>query len=330
MAPSSAHLGRARINQLLAAIGSAPTPDEAPPQASPYDWRDPHYFNANQKNRLGQALGPVAARMAEIFTRSRRSEVEVRLKAVTQHFAGDLCRRLELDQAFCLTFAPDKGQPCGFVSVAPQTCTTWVTWLLGDTDSARDPNQGLSPLEESLLSDLLITVLDAFLTPLRAQHNLQPADALVKGQPGIQYELTEELARIVFQIKDPSGGEPAEIAFLVPGSRLTALADKPAPAPTKVTPQELSLALREYVQEMPVTVKVTLAATLLPFQELLDLGPGDILLLDQSINKPVELILDGRTVSCGRPAQSGGRYAVVVAESQAAGNPQPTPAKGPK
>jgi flagellar motor switch protein FliM len=330
-APSANHLGRAKIGQLLAAVGSRPAPDQAPPQATPYDWRDPHCFNANQQTRLAQALGQVAARMAEIFARSRNSAFEVSLKALAQHFAGDLCRRMELDHDYCLTFAPDKGPPCGFVSISPQTTIAWVTWLLGDSDSTRDPNLALSSLEESLLSDLLTAVLEAFLAPLRAQHNLRPAGPLCEGQPNLQFELTEEVARIVFQVKSADPGEPCEIAFVLPCSRLAALAGKTATTtPAKVSPQELSHALMEHLQHVPVTVKATLASTTLTFQEILDLVPGDILLLDKPVDGPAELILNGRTVFRGRPVRSQGQYAVVVLESEAAGERQTTTAKASK
>ena len=325
MAPSINHLGRAKIGQLLAAIGSQHAPDPSSPQATAYDWRDPHYFSADHQSRLAQALGQVAARMAEILTRARNSAFEVSLKTLTQHYAGDLCRGMELDRNYCLTFAPDKAPPCGFVALAPQTTIAWVTWLLGDADSARDPNQALSPLEESLLSDLLTSLLEAFLAPLRAAHNLKPAGPVCQGQPNLQYERTEEIARIVFQVKSVDPGAPTEIALVLPCSRLAALAGKTATtAPAKVTPQELSHALMEHLQQVPVTVRATLTATTATFQEILDLGPGDILLLDKPVDGTAELIVNGRTAFRGRPAQSQGQYAVVILESEAAGQQSTT------
>jgi flagellar motor switch protein FliM len=73
------------------------------------------------------------------------------------------------------------------------------------------------------------------------------------------------------------------------------------------------------LQQVPVTIRATLTSTTLTFQEILDLGPGDILLLDKPVDGPAELIVNGRTVFRGRPAQSQGQYAVVIHESEAAG-----------
>jgi len=282
--------------------------------------------------------------MAEIFTRSRHSPCEVSLKAFTQHYAGDLCRRLELDQDYCLTFGPEKGLPCGFVSIASPTALTWVTWLLGDSDAARDPNRALSSLEESLLSDLVMALLEAFLALWRASQNpgtpnakdrvgeaLRPAGPCSKGQPSLQFERSEEVARLVFAVKSAEPGEPAEIAFVLSCSRLATLAGKTATAaPPKVPPQELSRALMEHLQEVPVALRATLASTTLTFQEVLDLGPGDVLLLGRPVEGLAELTLDGRIAFRGRPAQAQGRYAVVVVESAGGGDPQKTTTRAPK
>jgi len=331
MNPSAHHLGNARISQLLAAVGSTHATDETPPQTAPYDWHDPHSFNASQRGRLVQVWGQVAARMGEILTRSRGSSFEVSMKTFTQHYAGDLCRRLELDLDYCLTFAPDKGLPCGFVSIASPTALAWVTWLLGDSDSAHDPSRALSSLEESLLSDLVTAVLEAFLAPLRASHNLRPAGPFGKGQPSLQFERSEEVARIVFAAQSAEPGEPAEIAFVLPCSRLAVLAGKTVATATapKVSPQELSRVLMEHLQEVPVTLRATLASTTLSFQEVLDLGPGDILLLGKPVEGPAELTLNGRVAFRARPARAQGRYAMVIVESVGGGDSQKATTKQP-
>jgi len=336
MSAAAHHLGRAKIGQLLAVVGSTHATDEAPPQTTPYDWRDPHSFDAGQHDRLVQAWRQVAAGLGEVFTRACGGPFEVSVKTFAQHYAGDLCRRLELDQDYCLTFGPDKGLPCGFVSIASQTALTWVTWLLGDADAARGSNQGLSSLEESLLSDLVTAVLSTFLAPLRTGHlpgtpnatdrageSLRPAGPCAKGQPSLQFERSEEVARIAFELKSAKSGEPFEVAFLLPCSHLAALAGKTAGAAApKVPPQELSRTLMEHLQEVPVTLRATLAATTLTFREILDLGPGDILLLGKPVDGPAELTLNGRVAFRGRPARAQGRYAMVIVEPANEGDPQ--------
>lgn len=328
MASAANHFGRTKAAQLLAAIGSTHAPEPASSPAALYDWRHPHIFNSDQHTRLSQALGQIAARMTEVFVRSG-GDAKASLKTCTEHFAGDLCRRLEIDDSLCLTFGPAKSPPCGFVAITPQTATTWATWLLGDSDSSRTPDRALSALEESLLSDLLTRVLDTFLAPLQAQHHLLPAGALCRGQPGLQFELTEEVAQIIFEVKGADQGSPSAVSFLLPCSRLAELAGKATPAEApRVSPQELSRALMEHLEDVPVTLTAVLASTTLTFQEVLELGAGDILLLDKPVDGPAQLILDGRTVFNGRPVRSEGKHAVVIVESES-GPSRPTPCASP-
>jgi flagellar motor switch protein FliM len=334
---SAKHLGHLRIRRLLAAVGSSPAPDQVPVQATPYNWRDPHCFNPGQHNRLTQVMKQVAAQIAEAFARSGRGQFEVSLETIGQHFAEGLCHQMDLHGHYCLTFASDKGPPGGFASISGPTATAWVTWLLGDSDSTRAPDRAFSSLEESLLCDLLTAAVETFLAPLRPHQDLRPAPALSKGQPSIQFELTEEVCTIAFQVRSVEPGSasagPAEasrIAFLLPCSRLAALAGKPMTAAPRMPPQELSQVLVEHLHRMPVTITAVLASTTLRFQEILDLSAGDILMLDKPVQGSAELILDGRTVFRCRPARAQGKYAVVIAACETRQTPQTAKGKTPK
>jgi flagellar motor switch protein FliM len=86
----------------------------------------------------------------------------------------------------------------------------------------------------------------------------------------------------------------------------------------------------EHLQEVPVTLRATLASTTLSFQEVLDLGPGDILLLGKRIDGPAELTINGRVAFRGRLARAQGRYAIVIAESVGGGDSQKATTKAPK
>jgi len=83
----------------------------------------------------------------------------------------------------------------------------------------------------------------------------------------------------------------------------------------QISPEELSRTLTEHVQQMPVTVTARLASTTLHFEELLDLGRDDILLLDRSLDEAIELLVDSRIVFRGRVARSGGQRAVVITQA---------------
>jgi flagellar motor switch protein FliM len=327
MSPSVDHLSKARMRQLLAAVGSAPAPEPPAGNVTLYDWRDPHYLNANQLNRLAAVMSQTAARLADVFSRFFNREFDVSPTAITQHFAGDLRRFFEPNNHHCLAFGPDKGPSCGFFAISSQTTAGWVSWLLGDADSAGDPNRALSSLEESLLSDLVTAAMDVFLAPLRPHETLKGSGPLSKGQPSVQFERTEEICRVAFQIKESGKEEPSDLTFVLSCSKLAALVGKTPAAASRATPQELTQTLMEHFQQMPVTVTARLAATQVGFQDILDLAPGDILLLDKPIQETIELAVEGCIAFRGRPARSGGQYAIFIHEAQVSRTAEPSKPK---
>jgi hypothetical protein len=76
-ASSGVHLNRVRLHRLLAAVGSTPVPAEVTAEAALYDWRDPHYFDEDQRNRLAAIMSQVAAVLSERCVHFFNSEFEV-------------------------------------------------------------------------------------------------------------------------------------------------------------------------------------------------------------------------------------------------------------
>ena len=314
---SASKLSRAKIQRLLQAVGSAPAGVEPEVEAATYNWRDPHYFDEDQRNRLAAMMAQVAALQSDRFLHFYKSEFNVKTASISQHFAGDLARQIDLDQGFCLPFGPDPDQPCGFLIVAAEVGLDWATRLLGDSETNDDPNRPISSLEESLLSDLLTAIAETFLRPLSVDQEFQIAANLSKGCPAIPYDITEEICRIVFQIQQAKAEETAEASFVLPCAMLAPAVGKSLAAEAQPSTEQLARLLMEHVQRMPVTVTARLATTRLSFEEVLDLGADDVLLIDKPIEEPVDVIVDGRTVFRGRPAQSKGQCAVLVTECAA-------------
>ncbi len=318
------HLSRAKIQRLLTAVGSVATPATDQPELPLYDWRDPHYFDEDQRNRLAAVMSQVAALLSEKFVHFYGAESNVAPTSITEHFGGDLPRLIELDRSFCLTFGPDAKHACGFLTVDATTALSWVTLLLGDSETESDPDRVLSPLEQSLLSDVIVAITDAFLGALRPHVDFIHDADMTRGQSLVSYESTAEICVITFAVRRADANEASEMRFVLPCCTLAPLVGKSL-QPAATPPQDqLQCIMMEHLQQMPVTVTVKLTPTRLSFEEVLDLGPGDIVLLDQRVDRPVDLVLDNQTIFRGRPVRSEGRYAALITECTA----QSAPATG--
>lgn len=326
-----------KMQQLLAAVGSKPTEDTTQIEATEYDWHQPHYFSAEQLDKLGDLTTQVATAIAERFAQLYNSDFNVTIASTTQHFAGELFEQILASgqNDYYLGFGPpderrNEEHLFGFAGIPAQSAVTWVTHLLGDSESKIDPTKVLSDLEESLLLDIASAIVKSLADSLHGYSDIQSARAVTKSQPPFELQGIEELCKIVFVIepatrrasasdKQPANG--AEAYILVPCSELVRQRSasggsrKAAEADSEISSQDISKAILEHLQQTLVSVTARLACTVLTLEEIMSLRSGDILLLDKAIDEPGELVVDGQAIFCGQPAKSANKYAVVITQA---------------
>ena len=306
-------LSREKIQQLLAAVGSEPKEDTTEIEATDYDWQKPHYFTSEQLERLNDFTKEVAGKMAEKFADFYNSEFEVTVVSTTQHFAAEL-----LDQAsdskqnnYYLAFGADQEHLCGLICIPVQTAFIWVTQLLGDSESEKDSGRDLSQLEESLLLDITSALVEAF-SNLCQTADFQPDENIAKKLLPLELQGTEELCKITFQVKKTDQENSSEAYILILCNKLEPMVGKTVQAVGGASAEDISKAILDRMQQMPVSVTAQLASTVLTFEEIMSLRPNDILLLGKRIDEPIELFVDERAVCYGWPAKSAGHHAVVI------------------
>ena len=317
---STDNLSSAAVSSLLAAIGGTKAPDDVMGEVRPLDWRHPRYFDPEQRNRIAAVMTQVAAVLSERFAHFCNHPFDVSVTSIAEHFGGDLHRLIVPDESFCLTFGPNPNQTAGLLAVSTPTAFAWVTLLLGDSESQANTNRVLSTLEQSLLSDLMTALVEAFLPLLRPQKDMKPASQIVKGLPSAPFEVTQEISTIVFQVKKPDTEGTQDITFVLPCGILAPLVGKSIPTPPKSSADELSRLLMEHLQEMPVRITATLGSSWLHFAEALALNPDDVLLLDKAVGVPIELRINDRPAFWCHPAQCDGQYAVLIAAAASDAN----------
>jgi len=308
-------LSREKINRLLAAVGSKPAEDTTQVNATEYNWRQPHYFDRNQLDKLDDFTKNLAIVMAEKFTEFCQSKLDVTVVSTTQHFAAEL-----LDQAsetgqndYYLAFGTDREHPCGLIIIPAKTAFIWATKLLGDTESKEDSKADLSRLEESLLLDIASVIVKVF-SGVYGESDFQPAQSIVKRLWPLELKGTEELCKITLAVKESQRDSSSEAHIIILCSTLEPVVGKAEQAVGRFSAEDVSKAILGRLQQMSVSITARLASTAFSLEEIMSLEVDDILLLDKGIDEPVELIVNGRTVLHGRPAKSAGKYAVVITE----------------
>jgi len=333
------NLGRDKIRQLLAAIGSGAAQDTTHIETIEYDWRQPHYIKNSQLKRLNDFTESIAEIIAEKFAGVYHSDFNVTVASITQHFAGDLYDQILNggQNNYYLAFGTDQENLFGFISVSEQTATAWVAQLLGEAESEKDaknsdsqdqPGKALSQLEETLLFDIASAIVESLTISLRslsADYDVRPAKAPVKNCIPIELSEIEEMCKIVFNIEKaaPSGKAElptltdSEVSLLVPCSRMVhhwGVVGTITEADKKLSADDISKAILDHLQRMPISVSAQLGIAVLSFEQIMGLSPYDVLLLNKTIDETVELIVEGQTLFLGQPAKSAGQQAVVITD----------------
>ncbi len=313
MSRAANNLSNEKINQLLSVVGSGPMEDTTGIEAKEYNWNKPHYFDTKQFNKLDNFTKKVAKAMTVKFVDFCHSEFDVTVVSTKQHFAAEFVdQAMESGQNdYYLAFGTDQEHHCGLISIPTKTALVWATQLLGDPESEEDSGRDLSQLEESLLLDLLSALVEEFSQKV---WDFQPAKNIVRGLFPLELQGTEELCKITFDVKKTDQEKSSEAYILILCSKLESVVGKAVETIGAFSAEDISKAILDNMQQMPVCITAQLASTVLTLEEIVSLEVGDILLFDRKVNESIELIINGRTAFRGRPAKSAGKHAVLITE----------------
>lgn len=305
---------RQKIQRLLDAVGVESEEDtKCNIDAYDYNWNQCHYFNSSQLEELTSFTEKVAQSCARKLTQFYHSDFSVSIVSTTQHYAGELMGRGKTRGNYYLAFGTDPGQPLGLVGIPDQTAIVWATELLGDSKSAEDSDRDLSPLEKSLLYDSASGIAQA-LSESFDHCDFQPAAEIVKDQMPLEFKGYEELCKITFSVKKSGSEAASEAYFLILCNELQPAMEENATAQV-LSAKDISNAMLNHIYEVPVLVKAQLDSTVFTFEDIMNLGVGDVLLLDKKTDEPIDLIAEDRILFRGWPAKSAGKYAVVITDT---------------
>ncbi|HUT30647.1 MAG TPA: FliM/FliN family flagellar motor C-terminal domain-containing protein [Sedimentisphaerales bacterium] len=311
---SSDNLSRQKMQQLLAAVGSAPAGGSPPADVSEYNWHEPHCFTREQLSKLDDFTKGLCKTIAAKFAALCPGDFSVNIDSTTQHFADKLFGECSdsNENDYYLAFGNSPDQPCGLIGIPAQTALGWATQLLGDTEQEKDTNRDLSQLEESLLLDAATAIIDA-ICEVRTACDFQPTGTLARRLQLLDLQGTEELCKVTFTV-EKTGSDKTQAYLLMLCEAMEPVVGRAGQGASGASAKDISKALRGHLEQMSVFVTARLATTELTLRELMSLCPSDILLLDRKTAEPIELVIEGRPIFGGLLAKSSGKYAVVIAQ----------------
>lgn len=203
---------------------------------------------------------------------------------------------------------PDESH--GMMMVPQSVGLNLVSSLVGADPAAETEERALSDIEAAVQRKLI----EDFVTSM---HDTQPPLAgadISTGEAGIWKDLIIdvpdecELVVAKFALKAPF--REGLVEWVTTAASMDAIAMRSSQA--NASEQGTSADVERLVTELPVDVVVLLGKRTLKMSALADLKPGDVLVLEQPINKPLAATVGGIDKYVGWPGKIGNRHAYQI------------------
>jgi flagellar motor switch protein FliM len=317
--PAVDNMGRDTIMRLLANVGSSPEAEPAR-DCTPFDWREAHYFTPSQLETLREALAVLEPAISQGLEKLCGCEFAVEIAEVTQHHTSAFMKQYSRgeDGTLFQAFGTGAEAALGVIILAAEHARTWVSFLMGSSEGA-DPDTEMSSFERTLLADVTGTVSRAW-SALGDHYAFAPHAEGACEALRVSWSKAGCVCRIhwVLKRKGEEEAEPecSEADFVLPCALLSALADK-ATRIQQAAPEELSQAMKDHLQDYPVSVRAEVGQTKLSFQAMMQLRVHDVVVLDRSAYEPIDVLVAGRRAFRAALGQSQGQQAVRVTALEA-------------
>ncbi|MCK5226305.1 MAG: FliM/FliN family flagellar motor switch protein [Planctomycetes bacterium] len=306
-----------KIKVLLGAVGSRKIKGDDNIEATPYDWSRPKCFNNEELDKFNGFIKKLVAATAKNFSSLYSKDFEVAEDSITQHFADELLRQPPAErQNYYLAFGTDQNDLCGLICIEAETALLWTAQLLGDSISKDELNRELLPLEKTLLMDIALLIVKA-IAKCHKHSDFVAAEKLITSKPIpiSDADETKKICKITLNIKQANSKDDAKsINILMPCSILDSVVGKKSKSNNKSSDANDSKAILAHLNNATVSATAQLAKMSLRFEEVMELGAGDVLVLDKKIDEPIDLIIEDKMFFKAKPAQAAGKYAVVITE----------------
>jgi len=322
---------------VAAAPASAPAPEDKPAKADvsaaasakadrplalkkavrAYDFRRPKYLSAEQMKNLNRIHSGVADLVQERLTRFMGVDVDVRTEGSEELAFGLLAESVpEYMYTVLLDLAPLQDR--GLLLLDSQLCLAFVERILGGRSKTPPAPRPLTSIDQAAAESVIEMILRCF---REGWKDFCPAKmAAIDRRPAfdqVQFVTAgEPVLTAALQLKGDLG--EGRILLCVPVASLKAMVGGESarvavrPGPDKAAAIRAALNLTLEQASLPVTV--TVGAADVPLRNLMKLGAGDIVRLDQPAEEPVLLSIGGRPAFLTRMGLRGRVKAVQIVE----------------
>lgn len=309
-------MSRDKLQRIFSRLSSRVEADGQAPEATDVNWTVPHHFGPEAQAQLESLSRRIALALQRCLEEITHQDGEVIHNRLREHYACRLSEQLAVPTGpYMATVQNESQKRIGFFQVPFETAAFLVAQTLHDPEAAVGQDGQFSILEESILADILTTFEESLASLLLdyAQITVRPGPAPQRGEWRMEARELEDLCEMNYLIKWDDQYYP--ISFVLESAMLDSFADQP-PYFKTMTPEKTKACILEQVRRAPVVVRAVLCSASIQFRQLVELAPGDILLLGKKIQEPMDVLANGQFCFQAYPASQNGKAALVITQPQ--------------
>ncbi len=303
------------VGQLMKAARSSTLPAKTQ-KAADYPFDRPNRFTRAQLARLDEFAARAAEAVAQTARQMLQTPVTFQPARWRQHYARSLRQQQQRQSLRHVAgISIEDGPNVGLIGLSAATASRWLARLLGGCQSAEDGQDDSRPLSD-LERDLLLDIAAGLVEALRKASGAFGGQAFQATRKlGSWPEALEAHDAAEYCLLELAGepGEQGDLAILLSAQTLAILAGEARPAPAGKPAKGAKPPMMSHVEQMPITARAMLS-TSLTVREVMALAVGDVVVLDQQADEPIQLEVDGRPVLRGNLARQQGQFALQCTE----------------
>ena len=285
----------------------------------PYDFRRPDKFSKEQWHTLQSMNETLARLVSSAFSSRLRSLVTVRLSSIDQELYEEWQSQVT-GQTVCYVLAMPPLEGNIVLEFNSEVASEALDRLLGGNGLLVDRGRELREIEINLLRSFgssLTKALEeswAVVAPIKPELKDLGLDAALIQVAGPN----DVVVTVFFEVS--LGNQLGSMSVCIPYTLLEPIANRLSQGVWHLTASQRrsgvrgNRVLQALIGQAELEVSVELGTANVQVETVLDLEVGDTLLLDQRIDRPLPLLIEGKPHFWCRPGQSGNRLGVQVGE----------------
>jgi flagellar motor switch protein FliM len=300
--------------------GGADSHDASAPRA--YDFTRPGRLSPADGKRIGYLHGDLAKRLEMSLAGLVRDYVEVSAGDFSEIKWSGLVASLPSPCVVFMFEAPPLSG-LGMLRLDPGLAFGLVDRLFGGTGEPADLGRELTPIEQRVVGRFADVVLAEIQSVWRSALDCRVAAAgFVSSSDLVETGgVDEPVLEVKFTLE--SGSLKGDIHIAYPHHMFEPAIRALAPKRKTETEGHVAGMSAEMVSALSLPITVRLAPTMVDMKHLVDLGIGDVLLLDNRVTEDVEVLVGAKAVMKGSPGSRDGRLAVRITRFSQEGGRRP-------